>query len=278
MTKPEYKVKIIKPKSNALDIDWSEIWDSRDLLYFLTWRDIKVRYKQTTLGILWIILQPLVSTVLFTFVFGNFAKIPSDNIPYPIFVYIGLLFWNFFSSTLTNASNSLLANENIIKKVYFPRIISPIAATLSCVVDLIPVVIILGVFLIGYRVPVNIEIVILTPLLLFLVFIAALGLGTLLAPINAKFRDVRLILPYFIQLGLFATPVIYSTSLFGGTSKMVRILNPVAEAVEVFRSSLFKTRSVDWGVLGASYFLAILVLLLGVYYFRRNEDNLIDIL
>lgn len=278
MAKPEYKVKIIKPKSSVFDIDWGEIWDSRDLLYFLTWRDIKVRYKQTTLGILWIILQPLVSTVLFTFVFGNFAKIPSDNIPYPVFVYIGLLFWNFFSATLTNASNSLLANENIIKKVYFPRIISPIAATLSCVVDLIPVVIILGIFLIAYKVPVNIEIVILTPLLLFLVFIAALGLGTFLAPINAKFRDVRLILPYFIQLGLFATPVIYSTSLFGGTSKIVRMINPVAEAVEVFRSSLFKTRPVDWGVLGTSYLLATLVLLLGFYYFRRNEDNLIDIL
>lgn len=271
-------MKIIKPKSSAFDIDWNEIWDSRDLLYFLTWRDIKVRYKQTTLGILWIILQPLISTVLFTFVFGNFAKIPSDNIPYPVFVYIGLLFWNFFSATLTNASNSLLANENIIKKVYFPRIISPIAATLSCVVDLIPVVIILGIFLIAYRVPVNFEIVVLAPMLLFLVFISALGLGTLLAPINAKFRDVRLILPYFIQLGLFATPVIYSTSLFGGTSKIVRMLNPVAEAVEVFRSSLFKTRPVDWGVLGVSYLLATFVLLLGVYYFRRNEDNLIDIL
>lgn len=212
----------IKPKPSPFDIDWLELWESRDLLYFLTWRDIKVRYKQTVLGVLWIILQPLVSTVLFTFVFGNFAKIPSDNIPYPVFVYIGLLFWNFFSSTLTNASNSLVANENILKKVYFPRIISPIAATLSCVVDLLPVVIILGFFLIAYKVPVNIEIIILTPLLLLLVFIAALGLGTLLAPINAKFRDVRLILPYFIQLGLFATPVIYSTSLFGGTSKITK--------------------------------------------------------
>jgi lipopolysaccharide transport system permease protein len=268
----------IKPKPSPFDIDWLELWESRDLLYFLTWRDIKVRYKQTVLGVLWIILQPLVSTVLFTFVFGNFAKIPSDNIPYPVFVYIGLLFWNFFSSTLTNASNSLVANENILKKVYFPRIISPIAATLSCVVDLLPVVIILGFFLIAYKVPVNIEIIILTPLLLLLVFIAALGLGTLLAPINAKFRDVRLILPYFIQLGLFATPVIYSTSLFGGTSKIIRIMNPVAEAVEVFRSSLFRTRPVEWDVLGISFLFVTVIFFIGTYYFRLNEENLVDIL
>src|SRR6185369_5094903 len=120
------KITLIASNTNPLDIDWHEIWESRDLIYFLTWRDIKVRYKQTLLGILWIILQPLVSMVLFTLIFGNFAKIPSDNIPYPIFVYVGLLFWNFFSSTLTNASNSLVANENILKKVYFPRIIAPI--------------------------------------------------------------------------------------------------------------------------------------------------------
>lgn len=275
-----YKVRTItiKPKPSPFDIDWLEIWESRDLLYFLTWRDIKVRYKQTVLGVLWIILQPLVSTVLFTFIFGNFAKIPSDNIPYPVFVYIGLLFWNFFSSTLTNASNSLAANENILKKVYFPRIISPVAATLSCVIDLIPVIIILIVIMMVYRIPVNLEFLLVTPLLFLLVFLAALGLGTFLAPINAKFRDVRLILPYFIQLGLFASPVIYSTSLFGGTSKIVRILNPVAEAVEVFRSSLFRTRPIEWDVLGMSFLLVAVVFFVGAYYFRLNEENLVDIL
>lgn len=275
-----YKVRTItiKPKPSPFDIDWLEIWESRDLLYFLTWRDIKVRYKQTVLGVLWIILQPLVSTVLFTFIFGNFAKIPSDNIPYPVFVYIGLLFWNFFSSTLTNASNSLAVNENILKKVYFPRIISPVAATLSCVIDLIPVIIILIVIMMVYRIPVNLEFLLVTPLLFLLVFLAALGLGTFLAPINAKFRDVRLILPYFIQLGLFASPVIYSTSLFGGTSKIVRILNPVAEAVEVFRSSLFRTRPIEWDVLGMSFLLVAAVFFVGAYYFRLNEENLVDIL
>lgn len=268
----------IKPKPSPFDIDWLEIWESRDLLYFLTWRDIKVRYKQTVLGVLWIILQPLVSTVLFTFIFGNFAKIPSDNIPYPVFVYIGLLFWNFFSSTLTNASNSLAANENILKKVYFPRIISPVAATLSCVIDLIPVIIIMFIIMVIYRIQVNLEFLLVTPLLFLLVFLAALGLGTFLAPINAKFRDVRLILPYFIQLGLFASPVIYSTSLFGGTSKIVRILNPVAEAVEVFRSSLFRTRPIEWDVLGISFLLVTAIFFIGAYYFRLNEENLVDIL
>lgn len=271
-------ITIIKPKRNPLDIDWSEILKSRDLLYFLSWRDIKVRYKQTVLGITWIILQPLVSMVLFTIVFGNFAKIPSDNIPYPIFVFLGLLFWNFFSSTLSGASNSLVNNQNIIKKVYFPRILSPISSTLAFIIDLVPTLIILVGLLIYYKVALTLQIIILMPVLLFIILITSLGIGMFLAPINAKFRDIRQILPYFIRLGFFVTPVIYPTSMLGGGSKLIRIFNPVAEAIEVSRSAFFGTRPMDWQTFFLSTLFAFALFLIGFYYFKTQEDSFIDIL
>jgi lipopolysaccharide transport system permease protein len=278
LIKRKERVTVIKPNVNPFDLELAEVWNNRDLLYFLTWRDIKVRYKQTVLGILWIILQPLVSMVLFTLVFGNFAKIPSDNIPYPIFVFIGLIFWNFFAATLTNASNSLVANENILKKVYFPRIIAPISSTLSCLVDLIPTTVILIVMMVIYGVKINFQILLLAPVLFAMVFIAALGLGIFLAPINAKYRDVRYVLPYFIQMGLFATPVIYSTSLFGGTSRTLRMFNPVAEAIEIFRSVLFNTRQVEWWVFGIALLVTLLTFVIGLYVFKRGEKTFIDII
>lgn len=272
------QITIIKPKSKPFDIDWKEIFGSKDLLYFLTWRDIKVRYKQTLLGIVWIILQPLVSMVIFTIVFGNFAKIPSDDIPYPIFVFIGLMFWNFFSAALNGASNSLISNENILKKVYFPRILTPVASTLGYIVDLIPTLIIFVGLLIYYKVTITFQIIILLPILFLLLLISALGIGMFLAPLNAKFRDVRYILPYFIQLGFFITPVIYPTSLFGGTSRIIRIFNPVAEAIEISRSAFFNVRPMDWTIFFLSILSTIAIFLVGFYFFRTQEDNFIDIL
>lgn len=269
---------LITPTKKALDINWQEVFDARDLLYFLTWRDIKIRYKQTLLGVSWIILQPLVSMVVFTIIFGNFAKIPSDNIPYPIFVFIGLLFWNFFSSTLTSSSNSLVSNENILKKVYFPKMLAPISSTLAHIVDLIPTLLILVGMLLYYKVKVTLSIVVLTPILLLMMFVFSLGIGFFLSPINAKFRDVRYILPFFIQLMMFATPVIYPSSMFGGTSQIIRIFNPVAEAIEVSRSGFFGTRPMDWPVFFASFIFTIFVFFVGFYYFRKQEDTFIDIL
>ncbi len=269
---------IIKPSTRPLDINWREIWDSRDLFYYLTWRDIKVRYKQTVLGVAWIILQPLVSMVVFTIIFGNFAAIPSDNIPYPIFVFIGLLFWNFFSSALSSASNSLISNENILKKVYFPRLMVPVSSTFAHIVDLLPTLVILIGLLFYYRVSPTLEIILLMPFLFLMMLVSALGLGMFLAPINAKYRDVRYILPFFIQLLMFVTPVIWPTSLFGGTSQMIRIFNPVAEAIDVSRSAFFGTRPMDWPVLGVSSLFSAALFLLGFYYFRKKEDSFIDIL
>lgn len=269
---------LIKPKSNPFDINWSEIWESRDLFYFLTWRDIKIRYKQTILGVAWMILQPLISMVLFTIIFGNFAGIKSDNIPYPIFVFIGLLFWQFFSATLTSTANSLISNEGIIKKIYFPRIMAPISSTFAHVVDLIPTILILIGLLAYYKVTPTLQSILLMPLLLLLILITSLGVGMFLAPINAKFRDIRYILPFFIQLGMYATPVIWPTSMFGGNSALVRILNPIAETIEVSRSAFFNTRPMDWKIFALSFLFALTLLFVGLYYFRTKEDSFVDIL
>jgi len=271
-------ITIIKPKTNPFDINWKEIWESKDLFYYLTWRDIKIRYKQTVLGVMWIILQPLISMVLFTIVFGNFAKIPSDNIPYPIFVFIGLMYWQFFSSVLNSSANSLVSNENIIKKVYFPRIMAPISSTFAHLVDIIPTLIILFGLLIYYKVSPTLESFILLPFLLVLVLLFALGIGMFLAPLNAKFRDIRYILPFFIQLGMYATPVIYPSSLFGGSMRYIRILNPVAEAIEVTRLSFFTVRTMDWPILFLAIGVTLLTFLIGFYFFRKQESNFIDIL
>ncbi len=268
----------ITPTKNIFDIDWREIFDRRDLLFFLTWRDIKVRYKQTVLGFAWIVIQPLVSIVVFTIVFGNFAKMPSDNIPYPIFVFIGLLFWNFFSTTLSSSSDSLISNENILKKVYFPKILAPLSSTLAHVVDLIPMMLILVGMLMYYRVTVTLQALILLPILLLMMLVSALGIGMFLAPINAKFRDVRYILPFFIQLMMYATPVIWPSSLFGGTSQVIRIFNPVAEAIEVSRSGFFGTRPMDWTTFFLSVGFTIFIFIVGFINFRKQEDGFIDIL
>lgn len=271
-------ITIIKPKTNPFDINWKEIWESKDLFYYLTWRDIKIRYKQTVLGVMWIILQPLISMVLFTIIFGNFAKIPSDNIPYPIFVFIGLMFWQFFSSVLNSSANSLVSNESIIKKVYFPRIMAPISSTFAHLVDIVPTLVILFGLLIYYKVNPTFESFILLPFLLFLVLLFALGIGMFLAPLNAKFRDIRYILPFFIQLGMYATPVIYPSSLFGGSMRYIRILNPVAEAIEVTRLSFFTVRTMDWPILFLAIGVTLVTFLIGFYFFRKQESNFIDIL
>lgn len=269
---------IITPKKNIFDVDWREIWEHRDLLYFLTWRDIKVRYKQTLLGVAWIILQPLISIVVFTIIFGNFAKMPSDNIPYPVFVFVGLLFWNFFSNTLSSSSAGLTTNEGILKKVYFPKILAPLSATLAHVIDLLPTLVILAGFLVYYRIAPSLIMFIMLPILLLMILVFALGIGMFLAPINAKFRDVRFILPFFIQLMMFATPVIYPSSLFGGTSWWIRILNPVAEAIEVSRSGFFGTRPMDWGIFFLSLTFTLITFFAGFVYFRKQEDSFIDVL
>lgn len=269
---------IIKSHRNPLEINWKEIYEAKDLFFSLTLRDIKIRYKQTILGVLWIVIQPLFSLYVFTIVFGKFAKIPSDKVPYPIFVFIGLMFWNFFSTTLTGSSASLIANKNIIKKIYFPRIMAPIASTFSYLIDLIPTSLILFGMMIFYKVKITPQMFIYLPALILMILIFSLGVGMFLAPLNAKYRDVKIILPFIIQLGFFATPVIYPTSMFGGTLKIIRIINPIAEAIEVSRSSFFGTRPTDWLILTLSVCFTLAVFIIGFFFFKKQEENFVDVL
>ena len=203
-------ITIIRPKKTFNLQDFKEVWNYRELLYFFTWRDLKVRYKQTLIGVLWAILQPLITMVVFTVFFAKLAHIPSDGVPYPIFVYVGLLFWQFFSSALSETSNTLIANQSIITKVYFPRLILPLSAVLTKFVDFAIASIILIGLMIYYGYVPHLSGFFLIPLLLLITFMISVGSGLCLASINVKYRDVRYALPFFIQILLFITPVIFT--------------------------------------------------------------------
>ena len=277
MQTSNYYQEIVPPKS-LISIDFNELWKFRDLFYIFVWRDIKVRYKQTVLGILWAIFQPLFTMLIFTIFFGRLAKVPSDNIPYPIFVYTGLLLWNYFSTSLTNASNCLIENEGIIKKVYFPRLILPFSATITPVIDFCFALIILFILMLFYHFTPGIIGIIIIPVLLIISFLSAAGLGLFCSAVNVKYRDVRYILPFFIQLFMFITPVIYPISIIPQKFQWLIFLNPMAGVITLARSSLLHTAIIDWRLLGVSLISAIILLFLGINYFRKTERFFADIL
>lgn len=272
------KVTKIQSQNSIFEIPWAEILDSKNLLFYLTLRDIKVRYKQTLLGILWIILQPFISVVIFTIIFGNFAKIPSDNIPYPMFVFVGLFFWNFFSATLTSASNSLITNQGIIKKIYFPKILAPLASSLSNVVDLIPYSLIFLGMMLYYKYIPSLLLLFLIPSILVLILIFSLSLSLFLSPFNARFRDVRHALPFFVRLGFFATPVIYSSSLFGDKFKYLNHINPIANGISIIRNLLSGEYLFDISAILVNIAIILVSFFIGFYFFRIQEEKIVDIL
>jgi lipopolysaccharide transport system permease protein len=246
------------------------------LLYFLTWRDIKVRYKQTLLGASWAIIQPFFTMLLFTLFFGKLAHIPSDGVPYPIFAYAGLLPWTFFSNAVTNSGNSLVGSSNLITKVYFPRMIIPGAAVGAGLVDFAIAFIILIVLMIYYGVALTWSILML-PVLVILLTLLAIGVGMWTSALNVKYRDIRYALPFVIQLWLFASPVIYPASLMPLKWRWVLWLNPLSGIIEGFRSSLLGTNRFDWTALGLSTALTLAVLVYSAYTFRRMEKVFADI-
>jgi len=268
---------IIKPKKMFSLRDIKEIWTYKSLLYFFTWRDLKVRYKQTFIGAGWAIFQPFITMVVFTVFFGELAKIPSDGVPYPIFVYVGLLFWQFFSGALSDTSSSLISNQSIITKVYFPRLILPISSVLTKFVDFaIASLILIGLmFYYGYT-PGLMGILIL-PLLLLITFMAATGAGLFLAAINVKYRDVRYALPFFIQMLIFVTPVIYPASIAGEYS-WILALNPMMGVIQNARGALLGTQPVNWDLLGISFIACLILLLVGIYVFKKVERYFADII
>lgn len=272
------EVLYIRPKNKWWKLDWKEIWRFRDLFYFFTWRDVKVKYKQTVVGALWAIFQPITSMVVFTIFFGKFAKMPSDGIPYPIFVYSGLLFWNFFSSSLSEVSNSFVGNEHIITKVYFPRIILPISSILTNLVDFFIAALILICMVIYYGFVPHLLSLIFIPLLLLMTIFSALGIGLLYGSLNVKYRDVRYVLPFFMQLLIFITPVIYPVSIVSEKYRWIVGLNPMAGVISAARVSILGTGQIDWVLFGISIISMLICLIAGYIYFRSIERYFADII
>lgn len=254
-----------------------EFWDYRELFFFLVWKDVKIRYKQTMLGASWAIIQPFFTMVIFTLFFGKLANMPSDGIPYPIFSYSALLPWTYFSGALTLAGNSLVANKNLITKVYFPRIAVPASAVLSGLVDFALAFIILLVMMAYYGLTPSWELL-LWPLLVLPLIFLALGVGMILAALNVKYRDIKHAIPFAVQMWLFLTPIIYPTSIVPEKFRVFAALNPLVGIIEAFRASLLPTRQVDWQLLGLSILITLFVFLVGLLYFRSSEKQFADVI
>lgn len=258
--------------------NYKELWEYRELFYFFVWRDVKVKYKQTFIGIAWVVLQPVALMILFNLFFGKLLKVPTEGLPYPIFVYSGLMFWTLFSAGLTNSSDSMIANSNIIKKIYFPRLILPMSSILSALVDFTITLIMYFVLLIWFGVEVQVmKFLFVIPCAILMTTLSSLGVGLILASLNVKYRDFRYILPFLIQMLLFTTPVIYPTSIItDGKMKYLFALNPMTGVIQLSRS-VFLDRAIEWDIVGISVGISILAVLLGVYMFRKTEIYFADL-
>ncbi len=271
------KITIIRPKKALSLDDFREIWQYKELLYFFVWRDLKVRYKQTAIGVLWAIFQPFMTMVVFSVFFGALLKVPSDGVPYPIFVFTGLLFWQFFSGALTETSNVLISNQAIITKVYFPRLILPISSVATKFVDFSVAAVILAGMMIYYGYTPQLEAIFIIPLLLVITFMASVGGGLFLAAINVKYRDVRFILPFFISILLFLTPVIYPASIAGKYS-WILAFNPMTGVIQSARAALLGTTEINWLLISISFTSTAALLVIGVIFFKKVERYFADII
>ncbi len=269
-------VTIIKPSQGWVSLKLDELWEYRELLYFLTWRDIKVRYKQTVLGAAWAIIQPFFTMIVFSLFFGRLAGIPSDGIPYPIFSYAALVPWSFFATGLSSSSNSLVGSANLLKKVYFPRLAIPIATVLSGVIDFVLAFILLLGMMLFYGIVPTINIIWL-PLLLLLALMTSLGVGLWLSALNVQFRDVRYTIPFITQFWLFATPIAYPSSLLSEPWRTLYGINPMVGVVEGFRWALLGSDTAPGPIIIVSALAAVGLLVSGAYYFRRMEASFADV-
>jgi lipopolysaccharide transport system permease protein len=267
---------IIEPKKGWVPIDPREIWDYRELLYFLTKRDIKVRYKQTILGGLWALIQPAFTMIVFTLFFGRLAKVPSDGLPYPIFVYAGLLPWTYFANAVSNSGNSLVGSANLITKVYFPRLMVPASAALAGLLDFFIALFVLGALIIYYQFLPGVGIL-LFPFLVALTFLCAVGVGLWLSALNVQYRDIRYAIPFLIQIWMFLSPVIYPVSLIKDKYQWLLALNPMGGVIHAYRASLLGHQPIDWPLLGLSALIIVALFLGGLYYFRRMEKVFADV-
>ncbi len=268
----------IAPKSRWYLLDLKELWESRELFYIFAWRDIKVRYKQTVVGVGWVIFQPLVNTLIFTVFFGNFAKIPSQNLPYPIFVLLGLVFWGFFSTGMSHAANAFIENDALVKKIYFPREILVFASIVTAFVDFAVSLLMLLVLFVFYRVSPSFPFFAMFFIGTLITIISSCGLGLLLASINIKYRDVRYIIPFFLQLMIFVTPVIYPLNIIRPSLQNLLSLNPMTGVIDGLRTTLASGTITHPYSIAISLASSIIILLLGLIYFRKTVAFFADIL
>jgi len=271
---------VIQPTRGLAALQLRALWEYRELLYFLVWRDVKVRYKQTLLGVLWVILQPLVSMAIYTVLFGILLKVPSGDVPYPVFAFAGLLPWSYFASSLNRSSTSLVSSSHLIAKVYFPRLVIPLSGVLSSLVDLgVSLVVLVGVMVV-FRVAPTAGVLVL-PLLILLAMITALGFGLWLSALNVRYRDVNYLLPFLVQVWMYLTPVVYGINLIPERYRFLLALNPMTGVVEGFRWALLGRRlDYAWAVgplFAVSVAIALVVLVSGAYFFRTTERSFADI-
>ncbi|OGO42536.1 MAG: phosphate ABC transporter permease [Chloroflexi bacterium RBG_16_58_14] len=281
--RPSEEILVLRPSRGWSALNLIDLWRYRELIYFLIWRDVKVRYKQTALGASWAIIQPFVTMVVFTILFGNLAKMPSDGIPYPLFSYTGLLPWGLFTKALSDAGRSMITNRSMITKVYFPRLAIPIASVLSGLVDFaLAFVVLIGMILFYNNNP-NLEYqVVLTPailtlpLFLLLALITSLGVGLWLSALNVQYRDINYIIPFLTQFWLFITPIAYPASMIPEKWQLLYALNPMAGVVEGFRWALLGVDTAPGPMIAVSASIAVTLMISGLYYFRRMERTFAD--
>lgn len=266
----------IKPSRSWVSFDLKDLWTYRELLYFLAWRDVKIRYKQTAIGVLWAILQPVLTTAIFTILFSNFARFETTDVPYPLFALSGLMIWLFVHTSITMASNSFVGNVNLVTKVYFPRLIVPIAATLAGLVDLIFSLAILIILMVYYGVELTWQIV-LAPVFLLLAITQTIAFGTLFSALNVRFRDVKFALPFILQVWMIVSPIFYPTSILSDKWRVVFAVNPLTGILDGFRSALFGT-PFDWRVIGVSFVSIVILLAISLLIFKRMEDDFADLI
>lgn len=274
MQSPERTV--IKPSSRWIRLDLKDIWEYRELLFFLTLRDIKIKYKQTAIGIAWVVLQPVLTTAIFTIIFSAFARFDTGAVPYPVFVLSGLLIWLFVHTAISMASTSFVNNTNLVTKVYFPRLVVPIAATLAGLFDLIFGIAILVLLMIYYGLSISAGIL-LAPLFLFLAVVLAASFGTLFSALNVRFRDVKFALPFLLQVWMIASPIFYPPTLLTDKWRLVFAINPLTGILEGFRSSLVGG-TFDWPAIAVSTLSLVFLALFSLYVFKKMEDDFADII
>lgn len=279
-TEKSNQITYIKPRGAWLNLDLQDFWTYRELLYFLTWRDVKVRYKQTAIGVVWAILQPVLTTAIFTLIFSTVARFESQTVPYPLFALSGFLVWLYVFNAVSFAANSLVGNTNLVTKIYFPRLIVPVSATLSGLFDLLFSFAVLAAMMLYYFLKGAVVFgwqILAAPLFVFLAILLATSLGTLFSALNVRFRDVKFALPFALQVWMFASPIFYPPDILTEKARFVLAFNPLSGILQGFRAALFAEKF-DWLTIGISAAVIVVLMLLSLFVFKRMEDDFADLI